>query len=77
MKTLSESGNMNPFAEPAWYQGISSPYYDDSHRRLRTFVRDFVEQWLAPNAMEWEEAGEVPDWVTLQDHFNYEIITKS
>lgn len=53
-------GNAAPFAEPAWYTVLQSPYYDDSHRRLRAFVRDYLEQYIIPFVEQWEESGEVP-----------------
>jgi hypothetical protein len=53
-------GNLNPWSEPAWYNVLSSPYYNDSHRRLREFVRNYIDENVLPYAEEWEEAGEVP-----------------
>ncbi|KXS20634.1 acyl-CoA dehydrogenase NM domain-like protein [Gonapodya prolifera JEL478] len=49
-------GDGAPFAQPAWYQDTFSPYYKDSHRRLRNWVR----QWIAENRWAdksdaWEE----------------------
>lgn len=54
-------GSSVPFAEPAWYRGQASPYYTSSHRRLRAFVRAYVDEKLLPYAAEWEAAGQVPD----------------
>ena len=47
-----------PFAEPAWYGslGESSPYYGESHRRLRAYVREYVDSFAA-HAGDWEEKG--------------------
>ncbi|CAH0055030.1 unnamed protein product [Clonostachys solani] len=53
-------GNPAPFAEPAWYNVLESPYYNDSHRKLRAFVRDYLEKHVIPAVEEWEETGEVP-----------------
>ncbi|KAI1933192.1 hypothetical protein LOZ58_004487 [Ophidiomyces ophidiicola] len=50
-----------PFAEPLWHYRDSSPYYDNSHKRLRQFVREYVENDLMPHAEEWERVGQVPD----------------
>jgi len=58
---MEEFGSTVPFAEPAWYNTLKSPYYKESHRRLRRFVRDYVDTYLAPHAEEWEGAGKVPD----------------
>jgi alkylation response protein AidB-like acyl-CoA dehydrogenase len=57
---MDSFGSTVPFAEPAWYNSQSSPYYKASHRRLRAFVRDYVDTYLAPFAEEWEAKGEVP-----------------
>ncbi|KAK1529633.1 acyl-CoA dehydrogenase domain-containing protein [Colletotrichum paranaense] len=54
-------GNPAPFAEPAWYNTLASPYYDESHRRVRDYVRKYIEEHIAPNIQEWEEKGHVPD----------------
>lgn len=56
-----------PFAEPLWYYRDSSPYYDESHKKLRQFVRDYVENDLMPHAEEWEKEGQVPPEV--RTHF--------
>lgn len=54
-------GSTLPFAEPSWYGplGHTSPYFNDSHRRLRDYCRKYVDGFLA-QAQEWEEQGEVP-----------------
>ncbi|KAJ3339866.1 hypothetical protein HDU93_007751 [Gonapodya sp. JEL0774] len=38
-------GDGAPFAEPAWYQDMYSPYYKESHRKLR----DWIRNWIAEN----------------------------
>ncbi|ORY51020.1 acyl-CoA dehydrogenase NM domain-like protein [Rhizoclosmatium globosum] len=53
-------GNLIAFAEPAWYHGQPSPYYNDTHRRLRAWMRGLVEQHIIPHVNDWEAAGEVP-----------------
>jgi hypothetical protein len=57
-------GNKNPWAEPAWHNSLNSPYYNDSHRRLRSFMRKYIETKILPYSWEWEEAGEVPEPVS-------------
>jgi len=42
------------------YSGTPSPYYDDSHRRLAEFIRNYVSTELSPHAQEWEDAEEIP-----------------
>lgn len=48
-----------PFAEPAWYNGISSPYYTDRHRAVRAAARAYHET-LEQHAEEWEAQGQIP-----------------
>lgn len=57
-----------PFAEPLLPQldPVFNQYHTEKHHRLRAYVRNFVETVLAPNAQEWETAGEVPDSVRKQ-----------
>lgn len=58
-------GDLNPWSEPAWYNTLSSPYYNDSHRRLRKAVREYLDEHVIPYEEEWEEAGVVPKEVSL------------
>ena len=46
-------GDGRPFGEPGWYQRWHSPYYKDSHRRLRAEVREWVSNEVEPNCYEW------------------------
>lgn len=61
---MEHFGSAVPFAEPAWYQATHiSPFYKESHRQLRQYIRNYVEENLIPFAEEWEAAGEVPQEV--------------
>ncbi|GAB7349141.1 hypothetical protein MBLNU459_g8083t1 [Dothideomycetes sp. NU459] len=53
-------GSTAPFAEPLWYSRNASPHYLDSHKRLRAYVREYVENDLKPHAAEIERTGTVP-----------------
>ncbi|KAF9434229.1 hypothetical protein BGZ76_008354 [Entomortierella beljakovae] len=53
-------GEMIPFGDPSWYQQWGSPYYKDSHRRLRRAMRTFVDKEIMPYVFEWDEAKQVP-----------------
>ncbi|KAF9341555.1 hypothetical protein BGZ91_006633 [Linnemannia elongata] len=53
-------GEMVPFGDPSWYQQWGSPYYKESHRRLRRFMRAFVDTEIMPHVHEWDEAKQVP-----------------
>lgn len=48
-------GSEVEYAEPAWYQGLPTPFYDESHVELRERVRSFVERELVPHASAWDE----------------------
>ena len=50
----------SPFADPLWYTRKDSPYYNESHVRLRREVRDYVDRHIAPFCHEWESQGSVP-----------------
>lgn len=63
--TEERFGSPNPFAEPPWYNGIHSPYYTASHRRLRDFTRAYVDDYIRPNCEEWETQGFIPKEVIL------------
>ncbi|GAA5935702.1 hypothetical protein JCM10213_003665 [Rhodosporidiobolus nylandii] len=53
-------GDLVPFGDPFWYQDWASPYYKDSHRKVRAAVREFTDKHLTPNAHAWDEAHEIP-----------------
>lgn len=53
-------GDLEPWSEPAWYNTLDSPYYDDSHRALRRYVRDYLEEHVLPRSEQWERQGWVP-----------------
>jgi alkylation response protein AidB-like acyl-CoA dehydrogenase/predicted heme/steroid binding protein len=53
-------GELIPFGDPSWYQGWDSPYYKDSHRRLRARMRAFVDKEIMPYVHEWDEAKQIP-----------------
>lgn len=47
-----------PYAEPAWLTPqFQSPYYGESHRRLRRALREFVDAEVKPEAQEKERDG--------------------
>lgn len=59
----SHFGDLIPYADPSWYQGYRSPYYKDSHRRLRAEVREWVDTEITPFCAEWDEAKSMPESV--------------
>ncbi|TPX32506.1 hypothetical protein SmJEL517_g04380 [Synchytrium microbalum] len=53
-------GELIPYGDPNWYQGWKSPYYNESHKVLRAFIREIVDRELLPFGEEWEAAGSIP-----------------
>ncbi|KAM0752221.1 acyl-CoA dehydrogenase NM domain-like protein [Meredithblackwellia eburnea MCA 4105] len=54
-------GDLVPYGDPYWYQDWASPYYKDSHRKVRAAVRKFTDEHLTPNAAAWDEAHAIPE----------------
>ncbi|KAH6639545.1 acyl-CoA dehydrogenase-like protein [Boeremia exigua] len=52
-------GSSLPWAEPSWYTGRPSPYYEDSHRKLRDYVRAWCDENISPFSEEWVQSGAV------------------
>jgi alkylation response protein AidB-like acyl-CoA dehydrogenase len=53
-------GNLGPWAEPSWYSSLASPYYNESHKKLRNAMRAYIDENVKPYMLEWEEKGEAP-----------------
>jgi len=53
-------GNLAPWSEPSWYSALASPYYNESHKKLRNALRTYIDTNIKPYMLEWEEAGEAP-----------------
>lgn len=53
-------GELVPFGDPNWYQDWSSPFYNDSHRRWRASIREFVDKEITPFCHEWDEKKAIP-----------------
>ena len=53
-------GDTTPYAEPAWYRGTPTPYYQEKHAAFRAKVRAYVDEHLIPFVDEWDEAGTCP-----------------
>ena len=58
-------GDLVPYADPAWYQRFNSPFYSDSHRQWRQYVRGFLEAEIFPTLPDWRESERPPPGVTL------------
>ncbi|CAO3672557.1 unnamed protein product [Umbelopsis ramanniana] len=63
-KAAAEAGNrvgdMIPYGDPTDCQDWNSPYYNESHYKLRRELRAFVEKELMPNCHMWSENKEIP-----------------
>jgi hypothetical protein len=73
-------GSPLPFADPVWYSRGISPYYNESHRRLRADVRAYVDECIAPFCEQWEREGSIPEEVglaicTCHLSFGYRLIS--
>lgn len=53
-------GNLGPYSEPAWFNSLASPYYNESHKKLRNALRSYIDENIKPYMLEWEEKGEAP-----------------
>lgn len=54
-------GSSLPWAEPAWYGSLESPYYGESHKRLQSYARQYVDENIMPYALAWEAKGDCPE----------------
>ncbi|KDN52137.1 acyl-CoA dehydrogenase NM domain-like protein [Tilletiaria anomala UBC 951] len=55
-----------PFSEAPWISGLPSPYFKESHKKLREFVRRWTDQHLFPNAARLEESGKADPKIYAQ-----------
>ncbi|KAL4796796.1 acyl-CoA dehydrogenase/oxidase [Aspergillus venezuelensis] len=65
-EVLDPYGELIPFADPAWYQGYHSPYFNKTHAALRAEARAWVESEIEPYVTEWDEGKEVPGKIYKQ-----------
>lgn len=54
-----------PWSEPSWLT-LPSPYYGESHRKLRNTLRAYYDGNIKPYMLEWEEQGDVPEQLRLE-----------
>ncbi|TPX30676.1 hypothetical protein SmJEL517_g05811 [Synchytrium microbalum] len=53
-------GELIPYGDPSWYQGWKSVFYNESHKRLRTYIREVTDRELTPFAFQFENDKQVP-----------------
>jgi alkylation response protein AidB-like acyl-CoA dehydrogenase len=58
--------NTAPWSEPAWTHGIASPYYNESHRKLRDALREYNDTKVLPYCLEWAAQGGAPREAALE-----------
>lgn len=56
----AQFGSAVPYAEPAWYRGVPTAYYQPKHAAFRDKCRKFVDEHLLPFVDDWDEAGRCP-----------------
>ncbi|KAI1797377.1 peroxisomal acyl-CoA-dehydrogenase [Ganoderma leucocontextum] len=63
-----------PYAEPSWLaEGYYSPYFKESHRKLHKVVREFVDNFVYPDAQERELDGKRPSQSVLDKMSEVEL----
>lgn len=60
---LKLANSLCSFGDPYWYQSWNSPFYKASHRRLRAFMRKFIDEEITPNCHEWDNQRQIPQKV--------------
>ena len=58
-------GDLVPFGDPYWYSDWNSPYYNESHRKVRAVIRNWVEKEVMPHCHEWDEKKQLPRSIYL------------
>lgn len=58
---MSSFGDGIPLGDPAWYQGLNTPYYKETHAQWRQRVRAFCDEALEPILEDWEHAAVTSD----------------
>lgn len=53
-------GEQYPYGDPSWYQNFNSPYYNESHLKVRKAMREWVDKEVTPFCHEWSENKEIP-----------------
>ena len=57
MTALPAFGDAVPLGDPAWYQGLNTPFYKPTHAEWRKYVRDYCEEVLEPVLGDWEQCA--------------------
>ena len=57
MSALPAFGDAVPLGDPAWYQGLNTPFYKPTHAAWRKYVRDYCEEVLEPVLDDWEQCA--------------------
>eukprot|EP00440_Ansanella_granifera_P062687 gb/GFBE01067973.1/.p1 GENE.gb/GFBE01067973.1/~~gb/GFBE01067973.1/.p1 ORF type:complete len:463 (+),score=141.64 gb/GFBE01067973.1/:1-1389(+) len=57
MAALAKFGDAVPLGDPAWYQGLNTPYYKATHAEWRQKIRDYCDECFEPIVEDWERAA--------------------
>lgn len=60
MKLPGTFGQMIAYGDPLWYQRFNSPYYRDTHKQWRSYVRKFVEENIISDMHRWKNKPRPP-----------------
>lgn len=59
-ESATSTALLSPWSEPAWVHGIPSPYYKQSHEKLRTALREYINDNIITHQLDWEREGGAP-----------------
>ncbi|KRX03942.1 Cytochrome b5-like heme/steroid binding domain [Pseudocohnilembus persalinus] len=60
LKFKNSFGEGIPFGDPNSVQGWFSPFYNESHHKLRAAAREWVQKEIAPYVDSWDESYNIP-----------------
>lgn len=49
-----------PYAEAPWLGGIPSPFYKESHRKWQQTCRQFIQEHIGDQTVQWMKDGQLP-----------------
>ena len=55
----AEWDTKQPWSEPS-FNYLHSPYYNESHIKLRDYVKKYVDENILPHSLKWESEGGAP-----------------
>eukprot|EP00438_Fugacium_kawagutii_P027879 Skav200807 [mRNA] locus=scaffold5143:70369:70608:- [translate_table: standard] len=52
-------GEGHPFGDSSWYQAYNTPHYNDTHKRFRKLMREYVDEHIMGNGEGHYPKGDV------------------